>query len=108
MQEENAADMGLNIELSEDVAEGTYSNLAIIAHSNAEFILDFIKVVPGMPKARVKSRIIMTPQHTKRLLLALQDNVGKFEQLFGEIPLHEQHNIEGMPPLSFGGPGGMA
>ena len=67
----------LNIELSEEMAEGTYSNLAIITHSNAEFILDFINVMPGIPKAKVKSRIVLTPQHAKRLMKALADNIQK-------------------------------
>lgn len=75
----------LNVELSAEVAEGTYSNLAIITHSHAEFILDFIRVMPGVPKAHVKSRIIITPQHAKRLLAALSDNVQKYEASFGKI-----------------------
>ncbi|HOF93716.1 MAG TPA: DUF3467 domain-containing protein, partial [Bacteroidales bacterium] len=73
----------LNIELPEEVAQGTYSNLAIISHSSAEFILDFIRMMPGVPKAKVKSRIILTPEHAKRLLMALQDNVVKYEKQFG-------------------------
>jgi hypothetical protein len=91
----------LNIELGEDVAEGQYANLAIISHSNAEFILDFIRVLPGLPKARVKSRLIMTPQHTKRLMLALQDNVRKFENNFGEIDLGPMEHGP-MGPIGFG------
>ncbi|MCF8297281.1 MAG: DUF3467 domain-containing protein [Saprospiraceae bacterium] len=75
----------LNIELGEDVAEGTYSNLAIITHSNSEFIIDFVRIMPGVPKAKVKSRIVLTPQHAKRLLRALQDNVAKFEAMHGSI-----------------------
>ena len=70
---------GLNIELSEEVAEGTYSNLAIINHSPSEFVLDFIKIMPGVPKAKVKSRVLLTPQHAKRLLKALRDNISKYE-----------------------------
>jgi len=69
----------LSIELSEEVAEGIYSNLAIITHSNTEFVLDFIRVMPGVPKAKVKSRIILTPEHAARLLGALQDNLIRFE-----------------------------
>jgi hypothetical protein len=69
----------IQVELSDDVAQGTYANLAIIAHSSSEFILDFIRVVPGVPKAKVKSRIILTPDNAKRLLYALQDNIQKFE-----------------------------
>jgi len=77
----------INIELSEAVAEGTYSNLVLISHSPAEFVLDFIRVVPGRPKAKVYSRIIMAPQHAKSLARALQDNLNKYEQQFGEIKL---------------------
>ena len=69
----------LSIELSEETAEGIYSNLAIITHSNTEFVLDFIRVMPGVPKAKVKSRIILTPEHAARLLGALQDNLVRFE-----------------------------
>ncbi|MFC2131479.1 DUF3467 domain-containing protein [Bacteroidota bacterium] len=75
----------INIELGEKEAEGIYSNLAIISHSGAEFIIDFTRILPGVPKAKVHARIIMTPQHTKMLLNALKDNIAKFEQQFGEI-----------------------
>lgn len=94
----------LNIELSEDMAEGTYSNLAVITHSNAEFIVDFINVMPGIPKARVKSRIVLTPQHAKRLMKALVDNIKKFEATNGTIQDQEPVNI----PLNFGGPAAQA
>ena len=77
MSEEKKQD-GLNIELSEEVAEGTYSNIAIINHSPSEFVVDFIQMMPGVPKAKVKSRIILTPQHAKRLMKALNDNISKF------------------------------
>lgn len=86
----------INIELGEKEAEGIYSNLAIITHSPAEFIIDFTRVVPGAPKAKVHSRIITTPQHAKMLLKALQDNINKFENKFGEI------NIEGQASPQFG------
>jgi len=79
----------LNIELSEEIAEGIYSNLAIITHSSAEFVIDFIRVMPGVPKAKVKSRILMTPQHAKRLLKALTDNISKFENTHGDIKDNE-------------------
>jgi hypothetical protein len=69
----------IQIELTEEVAQGTYSNLVVIAHSASEFILDFIRLVPGVPKAKVKSRIIMTPDNAKRLLFALQENIQKYE-----------------------------
>ena len=91
----------LNIELSDEVAEGTYSNLAIITHSFSEFIIDFVKIMPGVPKARVKSRILLTPQHAKRLLKALQDNIGKFETNFGTI---EDTGPMNQGPFHFGGP----
>jgi hypothetical protein len=77
----------INIELGEKEGEGIYSNLAIITHSPAEFVIDFTRVLPGVPKAKVHARIIMTPQHTKMLMNALNDNLTKFEQKFGEIRL---------------------
>ncbi|PTQ99321.1 uncharacterized protein DUF3467 [Mucilaginibacter yixingensis] len=95
----------LNIELSEDMAEGVYSNLAIITHSNAEFVLDFIRVMPGIPKAKVKSRIILTPEHAKRLLAALEDNIEKFEAVNGRIKV--QQEPPGFP-MNFGGAMGQA
>jgi hypothetical protein len=75
----------IQIELTEEIAQGTYSNLAIIAHSSSEFIIDFVRIVPGVPKAKVKSRIILTPEHAKRLLFALNENVVKFEKQNGKI-----------------------
>lgn len=99
MEENQAAQPHLDIELSEEVAEGVYSNLAIITHSQSEFVVDFIKIMPGVPKARVKSRILLTPQHAKRLAKALADNVQKFEQVHGKIK-----DIEAAIPMSFGGP----
>ena len=92
----------INIELKEEIAQGTYSNLAIISHSNTEFVIDFIRVVPGSPKAQVKSRIILTPEHAKRLMNALHENVQKFEQNFGKI----KDKKGGTPtiPMNFGGP----
>ena len=88
----------INIELDDKVAEGTYSNLAIINHSVSEFIVDFVSVMPGQPKAKVKSRIILTPQHAKRLVKALADNVHRFEKSHGEIKDSEQPPI----PMNFG------
>ncbi len=96
----------LNIQLNEDIAEGIYSNLAVISHSPAEFVIDFIRVMPGMPKAPVKSRIILTPEHAKRLLYALQDNIAKYESVHGMIKIPE-----GTPqnmPLNFNPSTGMA
>jgi hypothetical protein len=97
---ENQNNNQLNIELSEEIAEGIYSNLAIITHSNAEFVVDFVKVMPGVPKARVKSRIVLTPQHAKRLLTALADNIQKYEAAHGTIKQSEGMSI----PMNFGGP----
>jgi uncharacterized protein YpuA (DUF1002 family) len=90
----------LNIELTEETAEGIYSNLAIITHSNSEFVIDFVKIMPGVPKAKVKSRIVLTPQHAKRLMSALADNISKFEQVHGAIKQTEGMSI----PMNFGGP----
>ncbi|MDR3705172.1 MAG: DUF3467 domain-containing protein [Paludibacteraceae bacterium] len=90
----------LSIELSAEIAEGIYSNLAIISHSTSEFVIDFVRIMPGTPKANVKSRIILTPEHAKRLLFALQDNITKYEQHNGKIKVGEQTAI---PPISFGG-----
>jgi hypothetical protein len=91
----------LNIELSEETAEGIYSNMAVITHSHSEFILDFVKIMPGVPKAKVKARIILTPQHAKRLLNALKDNIAKFEDNFGDI---DDNNPVDLSPFNFGGP----
>jgi hypothetical protein len=90
----------ISIELNEEVASGVYSNLAIITHSNAEFVCDFVQMLPGMPKAQVKSRIIMTPQNAKKLMRALIDNVQKYEQNIGHIS--EEDNP--IPPMNFGPP----
>jgi len=100
MAEEQNNQNQINIELSEEVAEGIYSNLAVITHSNSEFVIDFIKMLPGIQKAKVKSRIILTPQHAKRLLAALKDNVAKFESAHGAIKVEEFSAF----PMNFGGP----
>ncbi|MFZ9300554.1 MAG: DUF3467 domain-containing protein [Chitinophagaceae bacterium] len=90
----------LNIEISEETAEGQYANLAIITHSHAEFVIDFVNVMPGTPKSKVKSRIIFTPQHAKRLMKALTENIQKFEAANGAIKDIEEFQI----PMQFGGP----
>ena len=77
----------INIELGEKEAEGIYSNLALITHSPAEFVIDFTRVLPGVPKSKVYARIVMTPQHAKSLLRALQENISKYEANFGEIKI---------------------
>lgn len=87
----------IQIELSDEIAQGIYSNLAVISHSSSEFVIDFIRIVPGVPKAKVKSRIILTPEHAKRLINALKDNIDKFEQQNGTI---RTHNYPGfLPPI---------
>ncbi len=101
MAENTNQQPAINIEISEEVAEGTYSNLAIISHSNSEFVIDFIRLMPNVPKAKVKSRIVLTPQHAKRLLHALKDNLNKFEMQFGVIDEPEQHQL---PPMNFNTP----
>ena len=100
MKEEKKKDR-LNIELSEEVAAGTYSNLAIINHSPSEFVVDFIQMMPGVAKAKVRSRVILTPQHAKRLMKALSDNVNKFENQHGEI---RDIDPSSSMPMNFGGP----
>ncbi len=90
----------LNIEISEEVADGIYSNLAIITHSNSEFVLDFVRVMPGVPKAKVKARVLLTPQHAKRLMRALADNVQKYEAVHGPVRETDMPEI----PMNFGGP----
>ena len=103
-------DNQLKIELSPEVAEGTYANLAIITQSSAEVVMDFIRVLPGVPKANVKSRIVLAPEHAKRLLFALQDNIVKYEKNFGPINLpgaeHQQQG--GRTATPFGMPEGNA
>ena len=91
----------IDIEISDQTADGIYSNLAVINHSPSEFIVDFIQMMPGVPKAKVKSRIILTPQHAKRLASALVENVNRFEKQFGEI----KDNQSAAMPLNFGPPG---
>lgn len=95
----------INIELSEEIAEGVYSNLAMIAHSSSEFVIDFIRLMPGVPKAKVKSRVVITPEHAKRLLKALEDNIDKFENTYGDIK-----SVDEAPkfPMNFGGTVGEA
>lgn len=90
----------INIELSEEVAEGIYSNLAMIAHSNSEFVIDFIRLMPGLPKAKVKSRIVITPEHARRLLSALKENIENYERNFGPIKTTDEGPHF---PMNFGG-----
>jgi hypothetical protein len=98
---EKKAQNQINIELPEDISEGVYSNLAIISHSHSEFVVDFVRMVPNVPKAKVKSRVILTPQHAKRLLRALADNVKKFESQFGSIA---ENDMPSYPNMNFNTP----
>ena len=99
-QTQNDQQNQINIELPEDIAEGIYSNFAIIAHSNQEFIIDYVRLMPGIPKAKVKARIVLTPQHAKRFIKALAENVKKYEQQFGVIEDNENIHY----PMGFGPP----
>ena len=101
----NEIEQQINVEISEEMAEGTYSNLAMIAHSNSEFVIDFIRLMPGVPKAKVKSRIVMTPEHAVRFLQALKDNVERYQDTFGDI--REATDIPKIP-FNFGGTMGTA
>src|ERR1700741_1688004 len=100
MSEQAVPEQQLNIELSEETADGEYANLAIITHSFAEFVIDFVNVMPNVPKAKVKSRIVMTPQHSKRLMRALIDNIKRFEAQHGTIKDQESSAM----PFNFGSP----
>lgn len=97
-QKEKKDEGRLSIGLTEDVAKGVYSNMALITHSPTEIVLDFVAVLPGMSKPPVCSRVIMAPQHAKRLLYALQDNIAKYEKMFGKIEINEGRAY--MPPVS--------
>ena len=102
-QEENQ----INVELSEEMAEGEYVNLAMIAHSQSEFVIDFIKMMPGIPKARVKSRVILTPDHVYRLMQALKENIQRYEEAYGPIT-DDQSQIGFQFPMNYRGPIGEA
>lgn len=100
MQDQQEPNNQLNIEISEEIAEGQYANLVIITHSHAEFVVDFVNVMPGTPKSKVKSRVILTPQHAKRFMKALTENINRFESINGKIQDLEESQI----PMNFGGP----
>ncbi len=103
MEDKNQNQNQINIELTEETGQGTYANLAVITHSSSEFVLDFVRIMPGLPKAKVQSRVILTPEHAKRLMGALQDNIVKFESNNGPIKISS--NKQGNPiPMNFGGP----
>lgn len=94
----------MNIEITEEIADGIYANLAIISHSNQEFVVDFVRMMPNIPKAKVKSRIILSPQHAKRLMIALEDNIKKYEAQHGTI----NEGGSNMPPMNFNIPNAQA
>lgn len=100
MSDQNPQPNQLNIEISEEISEGIYANLAIITHSHAEFVVDFVNVMPGTPKSKVKSRIILTPTHAKRFMKAMIENIKKFESVNGTIQDIEEVQL----PMNFGGP----
>lgn len=104
MENDKNQENQIQIELSDEIAQGTYSNLAIIAHSSSEFVIDFVRIVPGVPKAKVKSRIILTPEHAKRLLYALDENIRRFEAQNGTINIDNHSGF--IPPIA--GPMGEA
>ena len=104
MTEQQQASNQLNIEISEEVAEGQYANLVIITHSHAEFVMDFVNVMPGTPKSKVKSRLILTPQHAKRFMKVLTENIVRFEAANGKIQDLEEAQL----PMNFGGPSAQA
>lgn len=97
------AEQQIQISLKPEVAEGTYANLAVIAHSQSEFFIDFVRMVPGVKQANVQSRIILNPENAKKLLFALQDNIAKYEQQFGKIQLSGNPAPGSTLPMSFGG-----
>jgi Protein of unknown function (DUF3467) len=103
---ENPQETQMEVELSEDMAEGVYANLAMIAHSHSEFVLDFIRMMPGVPKAKVKARVVITPEHAQRLLQALKDNIRKYEEAYGKVTAMEDQNFHF--PMNFKGTVGEA
>lgn len=102
MEEKNQQQPGFALELSPEVANGEYANLALITHSSSDFILDFARILPGLPKPSVRSRVIMAPEHAKRLLQALQENIYKYEQVFGKIQIPNQPGGRTIAPFNTG------
>ncbi len=102
MDEQQKKGQKLEIELSKEEASGTYSNLVMITHSSSEFIFDFVSVMPGVPKAKVQKRMILTPEHAKRLANALNDNIQRYEEAHGEIKVKSKE--EHTPPFNYRGP----
>ena len=90
MNENEQNKQGLQLELPQEVAQGQYANFAIITHSSSDFVIDFARVLPGVPKAQVKSRVILAPEHAKRLMAALQENIMRYEKTYGPIKIPNQ------------------
>jgi len=103
MNENDQKQQGLQLELSPDVAQGEYANFAIISHSPSEFVVDFARVLPGLPKAQVRSRVILAPEHAKRLLGALQENLMRYEHEFGTIKLNNKQEPRTISPFNVKG-----
>lgn len=107
MEKNNDTPGKLSLDLNAEVARGSYSNLAIISHSHSEFVIDFATLLPGIPKPDITNRIIMAPEHAKRLMLAIQENVAKYEKVFGAIGTdgrgEEPFGMEAFGPLGKGG-----
>ncbi|MBQ8656784.1 MAG: DUF3467 domain-containing protein [Prevotella sp.] len=99
MNNNNQSQNQLQLELPQEVAQGEYANLAVITHASSDFVIDFARVLPGVPKAHVKSRIIMAPEHAKRLLGALQENIARYERTYGPIRIPEAQNKGGIAPF---------
>ena len=102
MENQGTENGQLQIELKDEVAQGIYANLAIISHSSSEFILDFIRVMPGVPKAGVKSRLVLAPEHAKRLLYSLQDNITRYENAIGKIEIPGTHAADDQTVVNIG------
>lgn len=103
MNENEQKQQGLQLELSPEVAQGEYANFAVITHSSSDFVLDFARVLPGLPKANVKNRVIMAPEHAKRLLMALQENIMRYEHEFGAIKIpNKQDGPRTISPFNVG------
>ena len=98
MKEQNDQQQGLQLELPQDIAQGEYANFAIITHSSSDFVIDFARVLPGLSKAHVKSRVILAPEHAKRLLAALQENIMRYENTYGPIRIPDQSS-QGIAPF---------
>ncbi len=108
MDDKNKNANQLNIEVPEEIAGGVYANFVIVGHNSSEFIVDFIQILPGLPQAKVRSRVILAPQHAKRLLNALEDNLQKYEAQFGRIQTHDGPGNNVPPGFTGGGPAGFA